>query len=56
MIFNKDNSNNSMVEYLLDKKKMLESLHYDEITDEDCIYYKSIIELLINLNVLKSMK
>lgn len=45
-----------MIEYLLDKKEMLESLHYDEITEQDMIYYKSIIELLINLNVYSKMK
>lgn len=35
-----------MLEYLLDKKEMLESLKYDEITEQDLIHYKDIIFLL----------
>lgn len=44
-----------MIEYLLTQKKMYESLHYDEITEQDLISYKSIIELLINLNVIEKI-
>lgn len=54
-IFRNDTAQDAMVSTLLEKKRMLESLHADEITPEDIIYYKSIIELLINLNVYKKL-
>lgn len=38
-----------MLEYLLDKKEMLESLPYDQITEVDMIHYKDIIFLLNEL-------
>ena len=39
-----------MLEYLLDKKELLESLKYDEITEQDLIHYKDIIFLLNQIN------
>lgn len=54
-IFRQDTANDEMISTLLEKKKMLESLHPDEITREDILYYKSLIELLINLNVYKKL-
>lgn len=41
------------ISYLLDKKHMIESLHMDEVTEQDVIFYKDIIELLIYLKAYK---
>lgn len=38
-----------MLDYLLDKKELLESLPYDQITEQDLLHYKDIIYLLNEL-------
>lgn len=42
------------ISYLLEKKRMIESLHMDEVTEDDVKFYKDIVELLVYLKAYKN--